>query len=175
MDREGLAALSLRRLARDTNVSHAAPARHFEGLAGVHAAVASRGLKELLEWMRRIPSGADPLTRMRRVGVGYILFAFEHEGVFRAMFHPDLVPHHGLEGVREAYDATFGYVVESVAACQDADMIRPGSAHELAQYAWSSVHGAAVLAIDEQLSFHEDHESYANRATGNLFAGLRNF
>src|SRR3954451_21225511 len=80
---DGVAALSLRDVARRAGVSHAAPAHHFGDKAGVLTAIATEGF-ELLAGATRAASG-DLLDR----GLAYIRFAVEHPAHYEVMFRPD--------------------------------------------------------------------------------------
>ena len=53
IEHEGLAALSLRDLARRVGVSHAAPVHHFGDKAGLLTAVAAEGFSKLADALQR--------------------------------------------------------------------------------------------------------------------------
>ena len=69
-------------------VSHSAAYRHFPDKTAILAAVAELGFRELKQRMET--AQGEPWVRLQAKGVGYVLFAAEHPGYFRAMFHSDL-------------------------------------------------------------------------------------
>lgn len=175
VDEHGHEDLSLRALARTLNVSHTAPQRHFDGILALLAAVAARGYDELRAAMQ-LPPGAPPLARMRQVGVGYLEFALSHPRLFRLLYDPKLASVRHVEGLDLAAKRTFDHVAQTVADCQAVGVIRADEPETaLARFAWSAVHGAAVLALDGQLDAAGgfDASRFAMEITTSIFRGLR--
>ena len=86
LEEEGLAALSLRSVARRAGVSHAAPYRHFSSREALLADVAIQGLKELQAEIAA--AGAMPGDRGERIvhiGGAYLRFGVRHSGLLRLM------------------------------------------------------------------------------------------
>src|SRR4051794_7988101 len=81
----GVAALSLRDLARRAGVSHAAPTHHFTDRAGLLTAVAAQG------WSLLAGALAAHTADFTEAGVAYVVFAVEHPAHFAVMRSPDLV------------------------------------------------------------------------------------
>lgn len=72
----GAGAVSLRELARDVGVSHAAPSRHFADRRQLLDALAVSGFALLTERIRdAVPSSAEPTVRARRTADAYLDFA----------------------------------------------------------------------------------------------------
>lgn len=82
---EGVAAVSLRKLARELGVTHAAPRHHFGDKRGVITALAAEGYRLLAE---RLTAAGDDFLE---AGVAYVRFALEHPGHFAVMYQADLV------------------------------------------------------------------------------------
>jgi AcrR family transcriptional regulator len=85
--RDGPAALSLRQIAREAGVSHAAPAYHFGDKAGLLTVIATEGYLVLAEATRERAEETDDLIE---AGIAYIRFALDHPAHFEVMFRPDL-------------------------------------------------------------------------------------
>lgn len=83
----GPAALSLRDVARQAGVSHAAPAHHFGDKAGVLTAIAIEGF-ELLSAATR--AATEQTGSLIEGGIAYIRFALKHPAHYEVMFRPDL-------------------------------------------------------------------------------------
>jgi AcrR family transcriptional regulator len=92
LETRGLAKLSLREVAREAGVSHAAPAHHFGDKSGLLTAVAIQGYqlleKALLE--SQAPEGQSPEQRLLDAGYAYIQFALSRTAYFELMFRPAL-------------------------------------------------------------------------------------
>lgn len=88
IDREGVDALTIRRLAKEVGVSHAAPAHHFADKQAIVLAVATEGFRILGDHMRKLPEIDDPKERLTALGRGYLRFAFDHPAYYRVMFGP---------------------------------------------------------------------------------------
>lgn len=174
---EGAASLTLRRVARESGVSHAAPSHHFKDVRGLRGAVAAEGFESLTRAMRANRETNDPRLRLSQLGRAYVTFATGHPALFRTMFHPSLVDRTGLPDLAAASEATFETVVETVRECQEAGVVDAGpNARELALSAWSSVHGIATLAVEGELAsygFDQSPEALADLITARIYFGLR--
>src|SRR4051794_9774768 len=76
---DGPAAVSLRALARQLGVSHAAPAKHFASKQALFGALAAEGFELLTSAMRgalaELPADATAADRLAATGRGYVGFA----------------------------------------------------------------------------------------------------
>jgi AcrR family transcriptional regulator len=148
LEREGVAGLTLREVARRAGVSHGAPLRHFHGLAGLLAEVASRGFELLAlsveEGAGDAPPGAGALERLRAAGRAYVHAAAAHPHLFALMFRRD-----GLDWedsrLQQTSSAAFGQLVQLIRAAQDAGYHAERDTLMLAGIVWSCVHGLATL------------------------------
>jgi AcrR family transcriptional regulator len=151
VERDGVAALSLRELARRLGVSHAAPAHHFADRAALLIELARDGFERFAAALEEAGAQArDPLDRLRRIGHAYVRFAIEHPGRFHVMFGPELSDAGGLPAALiEASDRSYQVVVaalETVLARWPAG--RRPSTDAVAFTCWIIGHGAATLWLD---------------------------
>jgi AcrR family transcriptional regulator len=88
----GVEAVSLRALARDLGVSHAAPARHFADRRALLCELAKEGFRRSVSAMNlgAQAAGDDPVARYRALGRSYVRFACENPAYFRATTHPEV-------------------------------------------------------------------------------------
>lgn len=111
---KGIEALSLRGLARDLGVSHAAPNRHFKNKTHLLTAMATDGYTRLKEATLTAAGTVtdDPWVRLNAMGQGYLHWALDNPASFNAIMHPDLGFYdnpeldHALQDFRKSiYDA----------------------------------------------------------------------
>ncbi len=87
LEKDGLAELSLRQVARAVGVSPAAPYHHFADKHALLTAVATLGFAALRsEMLMRMAKETDPVARLDASGVGYVVFAVDNPALFRLMF-----------------------------------------------------------------------------------------
>ncbi|HVN39398.1 MAG TPA: TetR/AcrR family transcriptional regulator [Myxococcota bacterium] len=148
LDRDGLEALSLRRIARRAGVSHGAPLRHYPSLAALLSEVAARGFRLLSETMDKsaaqLPSGAGPSARLEAAGRGYVELAVARPGLFALMFRPEALDEQNAELARASAEA-FEQLVRLVRAAQDAGWRAQHDTRLLSGCVWAVVHGLALL------------------------------
>ena len=147
----GVEGLSLRALARDLGVSHAAPRRHFPDRAALIAELAKEGFRRAAEGMRAgaEAAGPDPVARYRGMGRAYARFAREQPAFFRALNHPELRA--GMDDELRALQAAwFGTVREGARAAQAAGWHPEEDAEALVAFSVAGAMGAASLFADEQ-------------------------
>jgi AcrR family transcriptional regulator len=138
--RDGVAALSLRAIAKDLGVSHTAFRRHFGSREGVLNALAVQGNRLLAEALQTAQREGTFLD----VGLAYVRFALAHPGHFTVMFRSDLLDNDDPELVA-ARAASRAPLVEGVAALGLDDT----EAGEVT--GWAVVHGIATLALTGNL------------------------
>jgi AcrR family transcriptional regulator len=157
--------LSLREVARRAGVSHMAPYNHFDGKAGLIAAVATRGFRGLTRRMKaRMNAVEEPRLKLKASGLGYIEYALKNEPQFRLMFGPAVSDKSAYPELQEAGRESFEVLEDIVARCQQHGIVEPAGLEEKSYAAWSMVHGFATLVIDGQFEGDGSWESVANEA-----------
>ena len=164
IDREGPESLTLRRLASNVGVTHAAVYRHFKDKQALLNALAVEGMAGLRDAMRaRLAGESDPVAAFQAFCGGYATYAIAHPAHFRVMFGTS-----GGEGpLGDAREEMLGMLIAGVEACQRAGAVAPGPPEPLAVAAWSLVHGLAMLTIDGALG-HVSLPSSDPRAVADL-------
>ncbi|MFJ4964022.1 Transcriptional regulator, TetR family [Streptomyces sp. ADI96-02] len=151
LEESGVDGLSLRSLARDLGVSHAAPARHFRDRQALLEALAAGGFTQLNERMRAAAEGGEPVReRIDALGRAYVHFAVEHMALLNLMFSVkhDAVPDAEL---RELGHQSLTIAAGLLTEAQRASVVRPGDPTMLAQVAFSTLHGLATLSVGSLL------------------------
>ncbi|MFF6984599.1 TetR/AcrR family transcriptional regulator [Streptomyces sp. NPDC008343] len=143
----GPAGLSLRGLARDLGVSHAAPTRHFRDRQALLDALAVTGFTEFNRRLRAAAEGRGTVeARLEALGKAYLGFAVERHALLTLMFTAKHQDRPG-DGLRELGHQALDDTSRLLAEAQRAGVVRPGDPVRLAQVAFSTVHGLAVLSV----------------------------
>lgn len=178
IEEQGLAALSMREVARRAGVSHQAPYHHFGDREGILAAIALDGFTKLHTGMvKAVEKLTDPVERLNAVGGAYLAFAVRYQAHFKIMFRSELVAVDQYEDLHRCAETAFSFVtsiVAEVAKRRGAKDTMP-----LVIAAWSLAHGAATLLLEGKLDRHygtTDKKRMAGaraaiEAFGNLLGG----
>ena len=147
----GVAALSLREVAKLTGVSHAAPYRHFRDKAALMQALAESGFERLHAVISaaaaRIPH--DPELKLVEAGVAYVHLAVRNPALIQLMFAAG--PGQAEDGpTRRAALPVFAPLVAIVKSGIETGVFRDREPRELALVAWTSMHGLALLLVTGQ-------------------------
>lgn len=155
IEKDGLAGLSMREVARLAGVSHQAPYHHFTDREAILAGIAEEGFSRLGEALRVAVSDADGASapaRTERAGHAYVHFALTHPAHFRVMFRADFVDMDRFpEAVRVA-DASFESLPTLVGALRHAGLEPEPSLDAHVALHWSVCHGLACLLLDGPLA-----------------------
>jgi AcrR family transcriptional regulator len=176
--RSGLAGLSMREVARAAGVSHQAPYHHFRGREGILAALAEEGFTRLADALERAtpaanaPFASASAARLGAIGEAYVRFALDNPGPFRVLFRPDAVPLERFPSTLAAALRARAALDAAVAGCAADGLIASADADDLADAAWSTVHGAAVLSLDGPLGGPPGDPSAPGRRVAALLARL---
>ncbi len=157
----GAEALSLRELAREAGVSHAAPAHHFTDRRGLFTALATQGFQKLTQAL------ADSGPDFSAAALAYVEFAVHNPGEFAVMFAKSLVDDQDPELVA-AQVAARQELGRGVATLTDPHAAADPDAAALA--AWAMVHGYAMLWLNQAVP-PDDPVATASRLTEMLFRG----
>ncbi|MEU6466901.1 TetR/AcrR family transcriptional regulator [Streptomyces sp. NPDC046976] len=142
---KGAGALSLRELARDIGVSHAAPGRHFKDKQALLDALAMEGYERLDRALAEA-YGAGPgfERRMTALAHAYLGFAVEHPELLELMFARKHRPDSSAQ-LGAAADRTFGSLTRLFADAQESGEIVDGDPERIALAAVANLHGLAAL------------------------------
>ena len=135
----GADGVSLRQLARNAGVSHAAPAHHFTDRRGLFTALAAEGFWLLCEELKAARGNFVDAA------LAYVRFAIDHPGHYAVMFDRSLVDPADPELVA-AQAAAGAELSQGVATLADPHAKTDPAGAELA--AWSLVHGFAMLWLN---------------------------
>ncbi|WCB93729.1 hypothetical protein DSM104299_02445 [Baekduia alba] len=169
----GAQTLSLRELARDVGVSHAAPRRHFADKQALLDALAQNGFEQLGAILATAVADAGPDfdARLLSLGRAYIAYATAHPALVELMFaskHQAGAPAELTEAGERAFAPALGAVAEG----QAAGAIVAGDPHRVAIVAFAALQGLVALANNGMLG-DDPLDDLIEDAVRRLLLGLR--
>jgi AcrR family transcriptional regulator len=155
LERDGLAGLTLRAVAREAGVSHAAPTHHFGDLTGLVSELAAIGFRQFNAAM--VAAGAAGTSQTDKAigrAKAYVAYAQANPGMYGLMFRTERLDM-SRPSLHEAANASFAGLAGAIGASrheqisEEALSLDQGAA--IAR-AWSLVHGFTMLLLDDRLS-----------------------
>jgi AcrR family transcriptional regulator len=168
--RRGVSELSLRELAREVGVSHAAPRRHFADKQALLDALAEDGFERIgRELDEAMAAAGDSLReQLGAFAITYVRFATEHAALLELMF----AGKYRDERLREASNRAFARPLALFATAQAAGQVVPGDPERVGIVALATLHGLASLANNGMLEAAELDE-VVGEAVDRIVLGLR--
>jgi AcrR family transcriptional regulator len=155
LERDGLAGLTLRAVAREASVSHAAPTHHFRDITGLLSELAAVGFRQFNAAMAAAgTAGAPPLQNALTRAKAYVAYAQAHPGMYGLMFRTERLDM-SRASLCEAANASFAGLAGTIGATRHEQISdRSLSLEQAADIAraWSLVHGFTTLLIDGRLT-----------------------
>jgi len=145
LETNGLAALSLRGVARCAGVSPAAPYHHFPDKQALLDAVAERGFDALTAAMTtRMDKVSGGAARLDASGIGYVAFAVANPALFGLMFSTVGQSPAAGTPLDSARQRAYAVLQEAVAARSPDGKADAAECLRL----WALVHGIAKLVLE---------------------------
>lgn len=147
----GVAALSLRELAREAGVSHAAPRRHFADRQSLLDALALRGFERLGTVLATaVRSGRGGLdTRLARIAAAYVRFATGDAALLELMFAGKRMEVDGP--LHDAADRAFGSILAVIAEGQSSGELIGDDPMRTGTVLFAALQGVASLSTGGML------------------------
>src|SRR5882757_4181192 len=155
LERDGLGGLTLRAVAREAGVSHAAPTHHFGDLTGLVSELAAIGFRQFNHAMAA--AGATGTTMIEKAvarAKAYVGYAQAHPGMYGLMFRTERLDM-TRPSLCEAANASFAGLAGAIGASRHEQIHEEALSLEQAAAiarAWSLVHGFTMLLLDDRLS-----------------------
>jgi AcrR family transcriptional regulator len=165
LERDGMAALSARKLAVETGTSTMAVYTHFGGMTGLVDAIAGETFARFTAALTEVGQTDDPVADFFVMGVHYREFALANPQRYQMMFgtsaesvdfhHADLTVT-GNASDRAEFAVSFEALLDVVRRMIGAGRIRDDGASVVAGRLWCLTHGAVLLEIAGFFG-HEGH------------------
>jgi AcrR family transcriptional regulator len=155
LERDGLAGLTLRAVAREAGVSHAAPTHHFGDLTGLVSELAAIGFRQFNDAMITAgATGSTPNEKGLARAKAYIAYAQAHPGMYGLMFRTERLDM-SRPSLNAAANASFAGLAGSIGESRHEQIQERALSLDQAAAivrAWSLVHGFTMLLLDDRLS-----------------------
>jgi AcrR family transcriptional regulator len=156
LERDGLAGLTLRAVAREAGVSHAAPTHHFGDLTGLVSELAAIGFRQFNAAMvaAGAAAGSMPMEKALARAKAYVAYAQAHPGMYGLMFRNERLDMK-RPALHEAAEASFAGLAGAIGASRHEQISEQSLSLDQAAAiarAWSLVHGFTMLLLDGRLS-----------------------
>jgi AcrR family transcriptional regulator len=170
LETEGLAALSMREVARRSGVTHQAPYHHFADRETILAELVTRGFQEMARRLARAnerhadsKDATDRKAAAIEAGQAYVGFAIDHPGVFRIMFRSEVCDPARFPAALQAGESAYRELERLVALIHGEAEVA-----SLSAVYWGQVHGLASLIVDgpigQQLGNARERRAYMREA-----------
>ena len=152
--KEGVGSLSLRKVAKQAGVSHAAPYSHFKDKHALIAAISTEGFKQLYSQIKTVfeANQDQPESLLLETTWAYFQFALNETDSFKLMFSSALEKEKEYPNFVAVSHENFAQLVKIVEICQQGGVLKDGPSEIVAVSVWSTVHGFVSLFIEGQIS-----------------------
>jgi len=154
LERDGLPGLTLRAVAREAGVSHAAPTHHFGDLTGLVSELAAIGYRQFNAAMIAANASGTLQEKGLASAKAYVDFAQAHPGMYGLMFRTERLDM-SRPSLHDAASSAFAGLARGVGASRhehiEAEALSLEQAGAIVRV-WSMVHGFAMLLLDDRLS-----------------------
>jgi AcrR family transcriptional regulator len=145
LEEEGIAALSLRRVAKESGVSQAAPYAHFADKKSLLTEVANRGFALFRDRMAQEAERAAARDGyLVGLGKGYVFFALENPALFHLMFGGQLSELIDVDCLQQSFGPSYQLLVDAIHRQPLTSQYDATPELDIA-HAWALVHGLASL------------------------------
>lgn len=176
LSRDGVAGLSLRKVALRAKVSHSAPYAHFSDKQSLIAAISTEGFNQLYAELSAAigERASSPEKKLFAAIKAYVTFALTRTDTFKIMFSGVIEKEKEYPAFVEVSQRTFRLVVDVVRECQRSGLLPAGQTELVAVSIWGQIHGIVSLALEGQIPHtvidKKDVQSIVDFALGQLMA-----
>jgi AcrR family transcriptional regulator len=140
---KGLEAFSLRACAKEAGVAHSAPGHYFKDVSEILTEIGSRAFERLSLRLRTQLSKFPDEDPIYVVSSEYIKFAIDEPKFFQLIFHSKRIDRSTIR-----FQQTGDLALRELILAIDPDLTKRKMNTEKIRFAWSLIHGIAMLSID---------------------------
>ncbi len=156
LERDGLNGLTLRAVAREAGVSHAAPTHHFGDLTGLLSELAAVGFRNFNATLNAASAtGTTPAESGLARARAYLAYARAQPGMYQLMFRTERLDMN-RPALKDASNISFASLAHVAGIVHDGDVatdaLSMAQATQIAR-TWSLAHGFAMLVLAGRLDY----------------------
>ncbi len=177
---KGYEAVTMREIADRIEYSPTAIYHHFDDKLTLCSELCGSDFVDFGGHFAKAQNVADPIERLRAMGLVYLRFAADHPNHYRFLFLTPMPPMNPMDKILASPEAdSYSMVRQACQEAMDKGLIRPEfkDAEEMAQILWGTLHGLVSLHIvkgnQPVVGEWRDVEQTARHAMDMLFAGIR--
>jgi AcrR family transcriptional regulator len=175
--KNGLHNLSLRDLARELGVSHAAPYRHFVDKKALLASIAEEGYERLFASMKQAAEAQTTIVhQLTALAWAYVSFCVKNPVHTDIMFGSELSNRSEFPTLEAAANRVFAITRDFLEIGQRQNVIVNEPSEVITSTAWSLVHGLAMLLKAKRMrgdsATDEQQKQLVQTVVQNLFEGI---
>jgi len=169
LKRSGIEKFSLRGVARIAEVSHAAPAHHFDDVPGVLTELAVVGWQRFLATQIRHQKKAshEPIEQLMAAASGYVEFAKKYPELYELIFSSKR-PRRDSEHFQQAGNAAFDHLVGLIQSLTGENPYTDSLVMNDVFATWAQLHGLASLINNDYLSALSKNKRARDTALRNM-------
>ncbi|MFF2556459.1 TetR/AcrR family transcriptional regulator [Nocardia sp. NPDC058058] len=167
--RSGVDGLSLRQLARDTGVSHAAPSRHFRDKQALLDALAAAGFERLGTSFEQAADNGTLLERITAVAREYLRFAIDNPELLAVMFARK---QRQTPDIQAAVAQALAMPIAMITDGQEQGEVVAGDARRICLSAMAALQGLATF-VGSGFVAAEDADGLFEETVTHMLDGLR--
>lgn len=174
IEKKGTEGLSLRGLAQQLGVSHAACYRHFQDKNDLLQALAEEGFRTFHQYLERAIQQKEINAEERFIeqGLQYIRFAKDHPEHFQLMWSAD-IQRKKSDGVKRESQKSFQALLTATDEWKTEKKLNIDPM-EIALQAWIQVHGTATLLLSNQFQENPLSEEFLKRNLKRMLSSFLN-
>lgn len=150
---KGVEKTSIRNIADLIEYSPGSIYHYFKDKNEIFHALHSEGFQLLMSRMEPLSQVANPMERLKKMGLIYIAFALENPDMYDLMFIKEAPMMHVSNSNEEQWKegfGTFNFLRATIKDCIDTGYFRGHDEEALSFLIWSTVHGMASLQIRQR-------------------------
>jgi AcrR family transcriptional regulator len=164
--KEGLAGLSMRRIASGLEVSATAIYGHFSGKDELLLTLIEESVNMLTDRLREVAeSQADPLDKLRGMAEAYVDFGLARPQEYEIMFaiRPEEMPRYPKEKFREVR-AAYDLIAQAIREAVVMRMLEEDEPDLAAYSIWAQLHGVVSVILNRRLDNRIDRDAFKMHA-----------
>jgi AcrR family transcriptional regulator len=150
---EGYEAVTMRKIAKSISYTATALYYHFPDKRSILMELCQQDFLTLVTYLQRIGKIADPVERLRRMGLAYVNFGIEYPQHYRLIFMTSHPEHGGCKeecpGEGDPNQDAYAFLMNAVSEAKAAGRFRREvtDVEMVVQMFWASLHGLVALHL----------------------------